>query len=60
MRDDYYHLTQSCIREKDNMADDYHNKVNYYFLDNDIEIKLNYAKEMNDVKKLQKLKKDIR
>ena len=59
MREDYYYLTKDCIWKKDKLADDYQNKLNYYFLDHDIEVKCDYKKEMQDIKKVQAIKQAI-
>ena len=59
MKQDYYCLTKSCIWEKDIEADQYQQEMISYADRNNIEYKLNYKKEMADVKKVGAIKTSV-
>ena len=59
MKQDYYCLTKSCIRDKDIEADQYQQEMISYADRNNIEYKLNYKKEMADVKKVGTIKTSV-
>ena len=60
MKTPYLYLTEDCIRRKDKLADDEHNKsVSNYYDIYDLNLPCDYNKEMLDVKKILAIKKEI-
>ena len=59
MKTPYSSLTADCLRKKDNIADEYQNKmINHAFM-NDIEYTFDRKKEIADAQRIIAIKKDI-